>query len=127
MVATKSTKNKSLIGLLGEHKIYVTIIAILLFGLVSYIVIFSVKKSVVIAGYQESCVDQLVLLPTKHQTADKAFTIRFKDPIIVGSKKIASQSICFTPQFELQSGTYEAKTSLYGALFAQKVFTITVL
>jgi len=107
---------------------YTTVVFILLCIVASYIVVFSVKKPVPIAGIQRVCVDQLTLAPRKHQpTTTSAFDVTYEDQITLQFKTIASRTTCFTPKFDLKAGEYEVATSPFGGLFAQKIFRVTVL
>ena len=129
MVESNDMK-QSLIKRVSRNKLFTTVLVVFLYLLIGYVFVFSVQKPVFLLSATETvCVNQLTLYPGKHQvtTGTAAFTVTFEESIEVGSKTIAATAICFTPTFSLAAGEYEVGVAPYGGLFAQKIFTVTVI
>lgn len=103
------------------------LLAVLVFAVIHYGVVFGISKQVAFSYAGDTCVRQLSLAPSlMKQTGTSGYETQFKDTTSIGNVQLFSSSICFTANEVPKIGKNNVAVSLFGSFFAAKKFTMNV-
>ena len=102
-------------------------VAVLVFVVLPYGVVFGIPKQVSFSYAGDTCVKQLSLAPSLlKQTGESGYTAQPSDGISIGSVQLFSTSLCFSPTKTPEVGKNTLTIAPFGGWFAAKQFAVTV-
>ena len=124
---TKQIVGSLFLALWGLPKRYTIPVAVVVIGVIFYLVVFVIEKPVVFSYAGPTCVNRLTLLPNIHTSSSGAdYDAQPARLVMIGSWPVAARSICIIPTRAPQPGVAKASLAPYGGLFARQTFAVQV-